>query len=254
MSDWDSAQYGLFEKERTQPSIDLIRRIEADPAAVLDIGCGIGNSTAQLQKRFPSAAVLGVDSSEAMLKRARETHPQMTLERRRIPEELESLGKYDLIFSNACLHWIPDHPRLLPALLGKLRDGGVLAAQMPLVRRAPFYRLLDDVVASSAYADALREVSVFHNLSPEETYAILASAARRVTMWETTYYHRVSSHRAVIDWYKGSGLRPYLDRLSAEDGQAFIEVLLAKIREEYPVYADGSVLLKMPRLFFIAEI
>lgn len=133
MSDWNSNQYMKFGAERTQPSIDLVNRIaDINPNRILDIGCGPGNSTDRLAKQFPNADILGVDFSEDMLKEARTTYPELRFEHSCIPDDLDKLdGKFDLIFSNACIHWIPNHESLLPAIFDKLSDGGTLAVQIP---------------------------------------------------------------------------------------------------------------------------
>lgn len=250
MNEWNAEQYMKFAKERTQPSVDLINRLDFSPRSVLDIGCGPGNSTAMLKDRFPDAKILGVDSSDNMLKKARESHPDLEFEKCFVPDGLSALDSFDLIFSNACLHWIPEHKVLLPKLIEKLNDGGELAVQMPLVQYAPFYKTLGDLVKNKW--QKLSKIKNFHNLLPDETYDILSKASRDITMWDTTYYHIVPSCEGVIDWYKGSGLRPYLDALNEDEQQKFLSDLLDAIKEKYHITPDGSVILKMPRLFFVA--
>lgn len=251
MGDWNSAQYTKFERERTQPSIDLINRINIEPNTILDIGCGPGNSTVQLFKRFPEADILGIDSSDNMLEKAAKSYPEIKFQKCFVPDGLDELGKFDLIFSNACLHWIPNHKNLLPKLIEKLNDGGVLAVQMPLVQNAMFYHELNSLIADGKWAK-LNSIHNFHNLSPEETYDILCKSASEVEMCDTSYYHIVPTHSAVIDWYKGSGLRPYLEALGEAERDEFISDLLDRIKKNYPVQADENIILKMPRLFFTA--
>lgn len=251
MNDWNSEQYTKFERERTQPSIDLIHRINIRPTTILDIGCGPGNSTNRLAKYFPDADILGVDSSDNMLAKAEKTYPYLKFQKCLIPDELDSLENYDLIFSNACLHWIPDHESLLPKLMSKLNDGGMLAVQMPLVQEAMFYKLLNRLISEGKWKK-LSVIHNFHNLTPNETYDILSRVSNDITMWDTTYYHVVPSHDSVIEWYKGSGLRTYLEMLSPAEKSEFLSDLLAVIKREYPVQADDRVILKMPRLFFTA--
>lgn len=251
MKDWNSNQYAKFEKERTQPSIDLIHRIPISPKSILDIGCGPGNSTKQLSASFSAADILGVDSSDNMLDKARRSYPYLKFEKCVIPVDSDRLGMFDLIFSNACLHWVADHQSLFPTLMDKLHPGGMLAVQMPLVQNAAFYNLLGKLIAKDKWK-RLREIHVFHNLSPNETYDILSGIAKEVTMWETTYYHVVPSHGSVIDWYKGSGLRPYLDALNNVEEAEFLQELLKMIKSAFPVQSDNSIILKMPRLFFTA--
>lgn len=251
MGDWNSNQYTKFENERTQPSVDLIHRINITPESVLDIGCGPGNSTHQLHEYFPAADIVGIDSSDNMLDKAKISYPELKFQKCVIPDQLDQIGSFDLIFSNACLHWISDHKSLLPKLMDKLNHGGMLAVQMPLVQNAMFYKALDKLVSNDRWKK-LSSIKNFHNLSPDETYDILSGVSKKVTMWDTTYYHIVPSYNSVIDWYKGSGLRPYLEALSQKEEAEFISELLEMIKKEFPVQADGSVILKMPRLFFTA--
>ena len=254
MSDWNSNQYMKFGAERTQPSIDLVNRIaDINPNRILDIGCGPGNSTDRLAKQFPNADILGVDFSEDMLKKARTTYPELRFEQSFIPDDLDKFdGEFDLIFSNACIHWIPNHESLLPAIFDKLSDGGTLAVQIPYIQKAPFYRLLNLLVHTVDWKD-LSPIPNFYNLLPEDYYDILGRLSDNFNIWETTYYHTVQSHNGVIEWYKGSGLRPYLDSLSEEKRPEFLADLNEIISENFPRRANGSIILKMPRLFFTAK-
>ena len=124
----------------------MIHRIDCKPNSILDIGCGPGNSTYQLKKYFPKAHLLGIDQSQDMLAKAKMTYPDLSFQEANIPNDLGSLDSYDLIFSNACLHWIRDHSTLLPKLINQLNDHGVLAVQMPMVQTAIFYRCLNEVL------------------------------------------------------------------------------------------------------------
>ena len=192
-----------------------------------------------------------MDSSDNMLEKAVRSYPHLSFQKCVVPDELDDLGPVDLIFSNACLHWIPNHESLFPKLMEKLNPGGMLAVQMPMVQNAAFYKALGQLTSGEKW-NRLHPVSVFHNRSPEETYDILSGISREVTMWDTTYYHIVPSHRSVMDWYKGSGLRPYLDELNEAEEKEFLSDLLERVQEIFPVRRDRSVILKMPRLFFTA--
>lgn len=253
MSDWNSSQYMKFGRERTQPSADLINRLGGiTPARVLDLGCGPGNSTAALAERFTDSKILGIDYSEDMLSRARETHPELEFVRCSVPDELDRIdGEFDLIFSNACIHWISGQAALLKALFGKLSSGGTLAVQIPLIQHALFYRLLDELVADGRW-QRLSEVHNFHNLLPEEYYDLLGELSSGFAIWEMTYYHTVQSPDGVIEWYKGSGLRPYLDLLDSGEKEDFLADLRSTVAANFPARKNGSVILKMPRLFFTA--
>ncbi len=251
MNDWNSNQYTKFEKERTLPSIDLINRINITPESILDIGCGPGNSTNQLYEHFSDADILGIDNSDNMLSKAKKTYPHLKFNKCFVPDELDNMGSYDLIFSNACLHWIPDHKNLFPRIMNKLNHGGIFAVQMPLVQDAMFYKVLNTLISQNKWKK-LNAIQNFHNLTPNETYDVLSEISKEISMWETTYYHIVPSYISVIDWYKGSGLRPYLEMLDSTEQTEFLNELLEMIKNNYPVQADGCVILKMPRLFFTA--
>lgn len=129
----------------------MISRIEISPKSILDIGCGPGNSTNQLKTHFPGSDIIGVDSSDNMLDRASTIYPDLRFIKCSIPNDLDALEKFDLIFSNACLYWIPNHKGLLARLMDKLNDGGTLAVQMPLVQNAMFYKLLDEFISNEKW-------------------------------------------------------------------------------------------------------
>lgn len=254
MSDWSSAQYMKFGSERTQPSIDLISRLsDAEPARVLDIGCGPGNSTFVLKARFPHAEIIGVDSSENMLNRARDTYPDMDFMQCTVPDGLDELKcSFDLIFSNACIHWIPDQKKLLTAITDKLSEGGVLAVQIPLIQEAPFYKILFTMVKEEKW-HRLSSIQNFHNLLPEEYYDLLFDLGLDFDIWQTTYYHTVDNADGVVQWYSGSGLRPYLAALTDSEQTEFLQDLHSRIDSLYPIRHNGKCILKMPRLFFTAK-
>lgn len=253
MSDWNSTQYLKFKKERTQPSLDLISRLTSlDPKRVLDIGCGPGNSTFALKSRFPNADITGVDYSDDMLKKAKADHPDISFQKCNAPDGLYELdGKFDLIFSNACFQWIPRQYELFDAVFEKLKDGGTLAVQIPIVQTAPFYEMLEKVVKQGKWKK-LADIRDFYNLSDTEYYDILCEKASSFDMWQTTYYHTVDGAKGVLSWYSGSGLRPYLDALADDEQAEFLTELEKNINSLYPVRANGKLILKMPRLFFTA--
>ncbi|MGN1102309.1 MAG: methyltransferase domain-containing protein [Huintestinicola sp.] len=252
MSDWNSNQYLKFRAERAQPSTDLINRLSCHKCQkILDLGCGPGNSTKKLAEKFPAADILGIDSSEDMLKKARKDHPDLSFKCLRVPDEICNLKDFDLIFSNACIHWIPNHKALIPALFDKLSQRGTLAVQIPYIQKAPFYRLLNELVGTCEWKN-LSVIHNFYNLYPEEYYDILSELSSDFNIWETTYYHTVNSNNDVIEWYKGSGLRPYLDMLSENEKPRFLADLSEIISENFPIRENGKIILKMPRLFFTA--
>lgn len=254
MSDWNSKQYVKFKNQRTQPSLDLISRLSGmAPKRILDIGCGPGNSTYALSEAFPNTEILGIDSSPDMLKRAQETYPDINFELCCVPHDLNKLpGNYDLIFSNACIHWIPEQEHLIKQLLDKLTDEGIFAVQIPLIQEAPFYKMLNKLTSSPKW-NKLSDVKNFYNLLPEEYYDLFSSLKCDFDMWQTIYYHIMDIPENIIEWYKGSGLRPYLDLLSAPEQEELISELLDNINDFYSIQSDTKIIMKMPRLFFILK-
>lgn len=242
-----------FAKERTQPSLDLISRLaDISPSSVIDLGCGPGNSTAALKARFGNASILGVDASDNMLEKASKSYPDIQFKKCLLPEGLDDIdGKFDLIFSNACIQWIPEQKKLLTVMADKLTQNGVIAVQCPYIQAAPFYKVLYKLIEEKY--TKLSRVNNFHNLLPDEYYDLLCELGLEPTIWHTVYYHVVPSHEGIIDWYRGSGLRPYLDVLDSCEKEELEAQLLEEIRRAYPVNKNSRVILKMPRIFFIAH-
>ncbi len=254
MADWDPSLYLKFSAERTRPAVELAAAVPLERAArALDIGCGPGNSTAVLAARFPGAQVTGVDSSPAMVDEARAAHPALRFAVCDVCAQLETLGGgWDVVFSNACLQWVPGHRDLLPALYGLLAPGGVLAVQMPLQSAQPVHALLRQLAQSPRWRDKIPAARPFHMLSPEEYFTLLGRLTPNCRLWETVYYQPMDSHEALLNWYRATGLRPYLAPLSPADAAAFEADVLAGLRALYSLAADGRILFRFPRLFFTA--
>ncbi len=250
MSDWNAEKYLQFKAQRTQPAIDLAKRVsDHSPQKIADIGCGPGNSTKILRETFPKASLIGIDSSETMINKAKTEYPELHFQ---ICSAEQLSGTYDLLFSNACLQWIPDHTGLLPLLMTKLNRGGCLAVQIPMNQNEPLFRIIKEVAADSQWN--FEHVSFEKNdvLSPEEYYQILSHCASQFDLWETVYYHTLPSHIHLIEWVRGTRLRPYLDVLNSTQQQQFEQALLSRVKSAYPLTQSGEVLLKFRRFFFIA--
>ena len=254
MADWNSAQYLKFERQRTQPSADLARRISlAAPKRILDIGCGPGNSTALLKEFFPDAEVIGADNSENMLEKARASYPGLSFVRCDAETELGSLGGgYDVVFSNACIQWIPNHRKLIGEMFSLLGSGGVLAVQLPMSDEEPLFRIIREVTAELRWGFGPMEIRTVSTLSPAEYFNILSELAEEFDLWETAYYHRMPSHQALIEWAKGTRLRPYLSALPPADAAEFEEVLLRRASDAYPAQPNGEIMFRFNRFFFTA--
>jgi trans-aconitate 2-methyltransferase len=250
---WSAAQYVKFEEERTRPVRDLVARIPNGAVArAADIGCGPGNSTEVLRERYPEAEIVGVDSSPDMIEAARKRLPGITFTVAGI-EAWDGAG-FDVILSNAVIQWIHGHETLLPALLAKLNPGGSLAVQIPDNLGEPNQRLMLEVASDGAWAGKLADAANARTpLQGADWYfRLLRPHAARVDIWRTTYFHPLAGARAIVEWFKSTGLRPFLDPLAPDEREAYLARYEAAIARAYPAEADGTVLLPFPRLFFVA--
>jgi trans-aconitate 2-methyltransferase len=252
---WSAKQYTAFEDERTRPVRDLIAALPAiDARSVMDLGCGPGNSTEVLAARFPGARVAGIDSSADMIAAARRRLPQALFTVEEVQAWQDS-GPFEVILANAVLHWVPAHETLLPALIQKLSPAGGLAVQMPDNLDSPAHCLMRDIAADGPWAAKLSESAGARTLlaDVEWYYQLLRPLCAKVDVWRTTYYHALSGGAAaIVEWFKGSGLRPFLDPLSGPERGEYLRRYTAAIANAYPSFADGAVLLPFPRMFLIA--
>ena len=252
---WDADQYLRFAGERMRPAIDLLQRIpEIDPRRVVDLGCGTGEITWALKRRWPKAEVEGLDSAASMLAKSRGLSAEVSWTLGDIagwaPER-----PLDLIFSNAALQWLDGHESLFPHLMRSLAPGGVLAVQMPRNFAAPSHRLMRAVAADGPWSERLRPLLREEPvLPPERYYGLLAPLAAEIDLWESEYLHILGGETPVLDWVKGTGLRPLLDALTDADERAdFTARYQARLAAAYPRRADGKTLFPFRRLFLIAR-
>lgn len=273
---WSAQQYVAFEDERTRPVRDLLSAVARTVAPttarrVIDLGCGPGNSTEALAKCFPDAAVIGLDSSPDMIEAARQRLPRANFELADIdawlyaattaspttapPTAVVVSGRFDVILANAVLQWLGDHGRLIPALMDKLTAGGVLGVQMPDNLEEPSHVLMREIAAGGPWADKLADVSGRTTIAAVDWYySQIRSAGGRADLWRTTYHHPlVGGAGAIVEWFKGSGLRPYLAPLGRAERAEFLARYEAAVASAYPAMPDGTVLLPFPRLFLIAS-
>jgi trans-aconitate 2-methyltransferase len=252
---WSAKQYVAFEDERTRPVRDLLGALPPiDAHKVIDLGCGPGNSTAELAARYPQAQASGIDSSVDMIEAARARLPDIQFAVKDL-QSWDDPGPFDVILANAVLQWVPNHEVLLPALVAKLRRGGALAVQMPDNLGEPAHRLMREVAAAGPWASKLESAARAREPLPkaEWYYSHLMRSCSKVDIWRTTYFHSLpGGPKAVVEWFKGSGLRPFLEPLSSEERSAYLERYTAEISKVCLPLADGSVLLPFPRVFFAA--
>jgi trans-aconitate 2-methyltransferase len=251
---WSAAQYLKFEPERTRPVRDLVARIpNAEVAGAADIGCGPGNSTEVLRERYPEAHIVGVDSSPDMIMAARGRLPDLTFEVADV-RKWRPNAPLDVILANAVLQWIPGHEAVLPALIAKLKPGGALAVQMPDNLEEPSHRLMGEVVRDGPWAAKLKDAARTERHGANWYFRLLRSHAPHVDVWRTTYFHPLAGARDVVEWLKGTGLRPFLDPLEESEREAFLARYEKAIAVAYPAEPDGTVLLPFPRLFVVAAL
>jgi trans-aconitate 2-methyltransferase len=255
MLDWNPALYRRYEDERTRPAQELLARVPLTGAArVVDLGCGPGNSTELLVQRFSGAAVVGTDNSEAMLVSARERLPQARFELSDIARWQPELPP-DLIYANASLQWVPDHETLIPRLFAALAPGGLLAIQMPDNRKESTHRLMREVAAEAPWAQAIGDADKLRTmlLPIDGYYDLLAADAAQVDVWRTAYQHPMASAAAIVEWVRGTGLKPFVDRLPAELQASYLAAYERRVDAAYPPRADGKRLLAFPRMFIVAR-
>ena len=251
---WSSTQYSKFEHERNRPIYDLLAHIPTvKVSTATDIGCGPGNSTELLRDRFLDAKITGMDSSANMVEAARKRMPGVSFEVDDI-STWKADGPFDVILANASLQWVPDHETLFPALINKLTAGGTLAVQMPDNFEEPAHRLMRETAAKGPWAGKLEGASKrIARKGAQWYYQALRDKVASLDIWRTTYHHPLAGGpAAVVEWFKGTGLRPFLDPLNENERTAFLVEYQEAIAEAYPSYADGTVLLPFPRLFIVA--
>lgn len=252
MPTWDSAQYLKFYEPRIRPAKDLLARVElTDVQHAADLGCGPGTSTELLYERWPSAEIIGVDSSEDMLKTAREKHPNKEWVRSDA-SNWKSGRPLDLIFANASFQWIPRHEAFLPHVISQLRPGGVLAVQMPANDYSDIRRIIEESAAEVLGKAATAQHGALSVESPEFYYDVLAPQCSRVDVWETRYWHPLSTASDITEWFRGSAMRVYMDHMNAEQRERFIRLCTEGFAAAHPLRADGKVLMPILRLFFVA--
>lgn len=248
-SDWSPPEYLRFADERARPFADLLAQVGARaPAVVVDLGCGTGELTASLARRWPGARVTGVDSSPAMLAAAA-AHVEV---------QAADLGAWmpggpvDVLVGNAALQWVPDHAGRLVAWAAALAPGGWLALQVPGNHAAPTHALLAELCRRPAWADRVGALapSPAQVLDPAGYLDVLTSAGLAAQAWETTYLHVLRGPDAVLGWVRGSVLRPVLAALGP-DAPAFEAAYAAELRRAYPQRSDGTTLLPFRRVFAV---
>ncbi len=257
---WDPKQYLKFADDRGRPFADLVARVDVpDAERVVDLGCGPGNATATLTARWPRAHVYGIDSDPSMVEAAGAlAGPRLSFAlgdvREWRPDE-----PVDVILSNAVLQWVPGHLELLPGWVQALRPGGALAFQVPRMSGSPAGLVFTEVASAPRWREQLAGVSAptvgatdQGLVRPLDEYVdVLGRLGCRVDAWETVYHHVLAGEDPVLEWFSGTGLRPYLNALPAQERDEFRTAVAARLREAYPRRPFGTVL-PFRRYFVVA--
>jgi trans-aconitate 2-methyltransferase len=251
---WNPQQYLKFAQPRLRPALDLIARIGTTRAQVVyDLGCGTGSITRLLAERWPDAHITGVDDSAAMLTQA--AQPSSAIQ-----WVLEGLASWrpeapaDVIFSNAALHWLPQHRTLFPALAAMLAPGGILAVQMPRNFLAPSHTAIHDTVRAGPWRSQLEALITPPPVSePQVYYSVLQEHASALDIWETEYLHVLTGKDAVKEWTKGTWLKQFLECLAEPERSAFEAEYAQRVALAYPPLANGQTLFPFRRLFIVMQ-
>lgn len=257
MPKWNPTQYLQFAEQRSRPCRDLADRVRIEsPRSIIDLGCGPGNSTAVLAERWPEAAITGLDSSAEMIAAARENGPEHQWVTGDIAAwAREATESFDVVFSNAALQWVRAHEEIFPRLFERVRPGGALAVQLPAIWDSPAHRELRALADSPVWAGKMKSArqADWHTEPIGSYYDLLAGKAARMDLWETEYVHIMNTCQDIVEWYRGTGLRPFLEALESDAERArFLEEYTDRIRQHYLPRADSKVLFPFRRIFVVA--
>lgn len=255
---WNPDQYLHFSDHRLRPAIDLLNAIPPISAKhVVDLGCGTGSVLPALRNRWPNAELSAVDQSVEMLTAAKETFSDAIFSQADIADWRPE-GKVDVIFSNAALNWLDHHDSLLRRLAGFLSEHGVLAVQMPRNHDRPSHTCVAEIVDTEPYASKLKPLIKPAPVHAPSYYMDCLSELRnegaRIDVWETDYQQIMQGDNPVVEWTKGTYLRPFLDALDGEDRANFEAHYREKIKSAYPRLADGSTIFAFRRLFIVVAL
>lgn len=256
---WNPHQYLKFADQRLRPALELLDRVNvADPQLIYDLGCGAGNITRILAERWPAATVIGIDNSPEMLAKAAAQPGSVQWQAADIAH-WQPATPPDLIYSNATLHWVTDHHELFPRLIRTLKPGGCLAVQMPLSWDLPSHRLMRETLADGGpnghplgSAELRQAVARKWVADPAVYYDLLAGLTTQLDIWSTEYLQVLNGADPVLEWVKGTGLRPILNGLDDHEREVFRTAYAERLRATYPQRSDGQTLYPFERLFIVA--
>jgi trans-aconitate 2-methyltransferase len=253
--EWDPTQYLSFGDHRLRPFVELLQRFDVSARRVVDLGCGPGNATVLLNARWPEAVVLGVDESPEMIAqaKAREIEGRLSfqlgdLRGFRPPE------KVDVLISNATFQWVPGHRELFPHFVEMLAPGGAFGFQVPGMQESRSHMLQYELASSVPYADKLASQLRLNSIDSTESYIeTLSALGCDMDAWETTYFQVLQGQDAVLEWTKGSSLRPFTSVLDPDEASDFTERYRVALAQAYPATSQGTIY-PFRRVFVVAHL
>jgi trans-aconitate 2-methyltransferase len=250
---WNPATYLQFADERARPFVDLVGQVRAEaPDQVADLGCGPGQLTASLADRWPTADVLGIDSSPEMIERARGYAGDRLSFTVQDVRDWRPARPVDVIVSNATLQWVPDHRALLPRLVAALVPGGWLAFQVPGNFAEPSHVLLHQLADDPRFAEFTADRERPAAFDPVTYTDDLHRLGCQVNAWETMYLHVLTGPDPVFRWISGTGARPVLQALPEDLRAMFVAEYKSALGQAYPPRHYGT-LLPFRRVFVVAR-
>lgn len=251
---WNPDLYLRYAAYRARPADDLLPRLSVDvPGDIYDLGCGPGNLTQKLKDRWPDRRIIGVDSSLEMLGKAREKYKTGYEWREGDIGTWSADAPAALIFTNAALHWLDHHDKLLPHLMKQVAPGGMFAMQVPVSGPQPYHKCIEAVAAMPKWRERFKSVHAHDDLPLAKTcYDLLSPLADGIDVWETDYHHVLEGEHPVTEWISSTGLVPFLSVLSEAEKPDYIADYNACAAKAYPRQKDGKVLFTMHRMFLVA--
>jgi trans-aconitate 2-methyltransferase len=251
---WNPQQYLKFSGHRLRPAVDLLMRIpDFAVRHVADLGAGAGNVTKLIKERWPEADVVGIEGSSEMVAAGRKAAPEVEWQQ----QDLASWNpaqRYDVVYSNAALHWLPDHARLFPSVMKNVAPGGILAVQMPRNFLAPSHVLIGETALNGPWRGKVEHLVTPPPVEgPSFYYDLLTPLSDNIDIWETEYLQVLEGDNPVKEWTKGTWLTRYLDVLQSDEKAAFEAAYGERVAKAYPKNRAGQTLFPFRRLFMVTQ-
>jgi trans-aconitate 2-methyltransferase len=247
---WNPDLYHKFQSERSAPFYDLLELVEVrSNLKVIDLGCGTGELTRQLADKLPNSRVTGLDNSPQMLEKAAAFANQNLVFQ--LGDQSTLTGEWDLIFSNAALHWSENHAELIPLLFNKLKSGGQIAVQVPSNHNHISHQIYRETAEEDMFKFILQGFQRYSPVLTIENYSriLFDCGAEHINVFEKVYAHVLENSDAVVDWISGTALVPYFERLGNYK-EEFLKAIREKMRAAMP---DSPIFYPFKRILFSAR-